>query len=373
MKINRSRLVIVLTILLWLLAHPVVADTGGMALVGQSIVLERGQRVNGDVALLAGSIEIVSEVVVRGDLAVIGGSAHVDGIIEGDAVVLGGNMVLGPNAWIKGDVVALGSLTRDPGARIDGNVVAGAERSAQAQLREVRQSLEEQINVPGVSVPRATVPDPVSARMLSQLRWMAGVLGLILLAAIAISLLPEAIPHVSRVMERTVLLSTAIGLLTLVAIGLLIPLLTIIIVGIPVMLVMVVGLLLAGLCGWVAAALSIGRKLLGLLNKPSSSGVLNAAVGVVALALVGRVPCLGALFTFAVLCWGLGAIVLTRFGTSQELIWAPFEPMASRSMTKSSVVDPSSSAWKGQAPDEPRSRGGESDDAGTKKLSPGAH
>jgi cytoskeletal protein CcmA (bactofilin family) len=370
MKINKSRWVIVLAVLLWLIAGPVAADTGGMALVGQSVVIERGQTVNGDVALLAGSIEIAADAVVRGDLAVIGGSARVDGIIEGDAAILGGNMVLGPTAWIKGDVVALGSLTRDPAARIDGNVVAGAERSA--QLREVRQSLQEQMNVPDVAVPRTPVSDAATARMWNQLRWVAGVLGMILLAAIVVAVLPEAISRVSTVMGRTVLLSTAVGLLTLIAVGVLIPLLTIIIIGIPVVLVLGIGLLLAGLCGWVAASLLVGRKLLGLANISSSSTVLDVAAGIVALALVGRVPCLGALFTFAVVCWGLGAIVLTRFGTSPSLIWAPFEPMASRAMGNPADTDPSPDSGQEPSHETPQppldSSTRREDDAGTRRL-----
>ncbi len=130
MKIHKGLLLIVLTVLLWLVGRPVAADQGGMALFGRSIVLERGQNVNGDVALFAGSIEVAPDVIVRGDLAVIGGSARLDGTIEGDVVVIGGNLVMGPQAWIQGDVVALGSLRRDPAARIDGDIVAGAQRTA---------------------------------------------------------------------------------------------------------------------------------------------------------------------------------------------------------------------------------------------------
>jgi cytoskeletal protein CcmA (bactofilin family) len=359
MEHHRGRLTLLLALMIWLVALPVAADLGSTALVGQSFVLEAGQRLNGDVAIFAGNAEIAQGAIVTGDVAVIGGSARIYGTVEGDAVVLGGSMTLGPQAWVKGDVVAMGTLERDPGARVSGSVVAGSERSR--QLEEVRQSLQEQGTLPDVITTR-----PVAGRTNTWfgdlVRWAAGVLGLAVVAVALLAIQPEAVQHISEVMRRSVVLSIAVGVVTLLASVLLVPLLIVIIVGIPVAIVLVIGLALALLCGWVAAARLAGSRLLTLLKTASSSAILEAVVGVVVLALLGRIPCLGALFSLAVACWGLGAVVLTRFGTSQDLIWAPFEPLAATA-GMAGQPPPTKAGSAGDAPEQRRA-------GDTRELSP---
>lgn len=328
MKHHRRALPLLLALLVWLVALPVSADLGSTALVGQSFVLQAGQRLDGDIAIFAGSAEIAEGALVTGDVAVVGGSVRIDGTVEGDAVAIGGSMSLGPNAWVKGDVVAMGALERAPGARVGGSVVAGSERSR--QVEEARQSLQEQ-----GPLPESLGVRPAAARsggwFWDLLRWAIGVAGVAAVCALVSAILPEAVHHVSEVMGRSIILSGAVGLVSLLAAILVTPLLIVTIIGIPVAIVLVVALALALLCGWAAAARLVGRKLLALLKHPTSSTLLDVAVGAVALAVLGRVPCLGGLLSLAVACWGLGGIVLTRFGTSPGLIWAPFETLATSS------------------------------------------
>jgi hypothetical protein len=56
-------------------------------------------------------------------ILVVGGNATIDGTADGDVLVVGGRLRIGPKAIIRGDVATFGGeLDRDPGARIDGEV-----------------------------------------------------------------------------------------------------------------------------------------------------------------------------------------------------------------------------------------------------------
>jgi hypothetical protein len=58
-----------------------------------------------------------------GDVVVFGADGRIDGRVNGDVVVLGGRLTLGPNADVTGNAVTVaGTLSRDPGARVGGDV-----------------------------------------------------------------------------------------------------------------------------------------------------------------------------------------------------------------------------------------------------------
>ena len=319
---HRYSLLLAIAILV-LVSMPVGADSGGAALFGRDLVLEPGEHVSGDVAVLGGRVDIPASAVVSGDVAVVGGSATVDGTVDGDLVVLGGGLSLGPDALIRGDLVTMGELSRAPGARVEGNTVAGVGGSlAVDNLPGWLGTQPEQYRAP-VQRPSAGL-----VRLVRLLRWIAGLLGLLILAAIVVAVMPESVHHVSELMRHSVLLCIGIGLLTLVAAVFLIPILIVILVGIPVALVVAALLALASLVGWIAAGRLLGQQTLYLLKSQKQTLVLETAVGILLMALLVRVPCLGGLFAFGIMTWGLGAVVLTRFGRSRHLVWSPFAPLA---------------------------------------------
>lgn len=315
----------VFLIALWVLlgySGAVQADSGGISLVGQDLAIEAGQTVRGDVAVVAGNVQVARNATVLGDLAVVGGSVSIGGIIDGDAVVLGGEMALGPRAVVHGDVVVLGSLARDPAARVDGQVVVTGKRNA--QLDALRQRIQAQV----VSqAPTAQGRRPLEW-LRGFLRWIGTLIGLAILALVVAAVAAEPVQHVTTMMERSFPLSVAVGLVTLLVAVLMVPLLVVIIVGIPVAVILGVALVLALVLGGVSAARLIGQRCLAAFKTTSSSALIDTLIGLVVLALLGRVPCLGWLITFVVLVWSLGAVVLTRFGTSPHLVWSPFAPLA---------------------------------------------
>ncbi len=73
-------------------------------------------------------------------------------------------------------------------------------------------------------------------------------------------------------------------------------------------------LVLASLLGWVAAGRLAGQKLAPMFKIKLTSPVRETVIGTLALSIVALLPGLGALLGFVVVCWGVGAAVLTRFG-----------------------------------------------------------
>jgi hypothetical protein len=76
-----------------------------------------------DIVRIGGDVEVGADELITGDVVAIGGNASVDGEVTGDVVAIGGNLELGPDANVAGDVVVVGGrLQRDPGARVRGQV-----------------------------------------------------------------------------------------------------------------------------------------------------------------------------------------------------------------------------------------------------------
>jgi hypothetical protein len=87
-----------------------------------------------------------------------------------------------------------------------------------------------------------------------------------------------------------------------------------------------VAMLVAGLFGWVAIGLLVGRRLLEAFNVKGVTSLMAVAAGTLLISLLRAIPCLGAIVGFVVGCLGLGAVVLTRFGTQTYPLPARIPP-----------------------------------------------
>jgi hypothetical protein len=95
---------------------PSAADTPGGPRVARQDRDDEIVRINDDVTIDVGQV-------VDGDVVVIMGDATVNGEIQGELTVVGGNAVLSDTAIVRQDVTVVGGrLTRAPGAVIEGDV-----------------------------------------------------------------------------------------------------------------------------------------------------------------------------------------------------------------------------------------------------------
>ena len=133
------------------------------------------------------------------------------------------------------------------------------------------------------------------------------------LALLAILLLPEQTEQIASTVVSEPVLSLGAGLLTMIVMPILLILLIITCIG-PLVLGLAFGI--AILFGWIAAGLLLGRKLLEAINAKETTALVEVLVGVAVITLLSRVPCVGWLFGLAAASVGLGAVILTRFGTT---------------------------------------------------------
>jgi len=74
--------------------------------------------------MMIGIILLLSNTVFPASTTAIAGDLSVNSEVDGDVLVLGGELYLGPSAHIHGDAIAIfGRVNRDPAAQIDGRVL----------------------------------------------------------------------------------------------------------------------------------------------------------------------------------------------------------------------------------------------------------
>lgn len=130
--------------------------------------------------------------------------------------------------------------------------------------------------------------------------------------------MPNPLRRVTDAINTYPLISEGVGVLTVVALPILLVILIVTLILIPVAVVAIIGFTVAMVMGWIALGAELGIRLSKALKFTWHIAV-SAGVGALLLSLVMNtlwfVPCLGWLLVFLVAMVGLGSVILTRFGT----------------------------------------------------------
>jgi hypothetical protein len=89
------------------------------------------------------------------------------------------------------------------------------------------------------------------------------------------------------------------------------------VVASPFSILLILGLILIGALGWVSVAYAFGRWMLRRLGFESRTPLGEYAAGLVVLYAAGRIPILGWLVLVVVIWLGVGAALVSRFGTAE--------------------------------------------------------
>ncbi|MGI6036747.1 MAG: bactofilin family protein [Limnochordia bacterium] len=268
----------------------------------------------GDLIRFGASVHIPQDLVVDGSVVVIGGSARVEGSVLGDVVVIGGsNMIDGP---VAGDVVAVGGrVVLLSGARVDGDVTGiggGIRLYPEARVRGKMND----VGIGGLDLnfrrfhfawPLWTGPFQVLP-----------LLATIALALIVTALFPKAMHNISYALEVQPGRCALLGFLGLAAVMPATILLILTIIGIPLVFLLISGLFLAWVIGYLAIALFIGSRITGEAQVAPMAQIL---IGIILLNLLRYVPILGWFGGILIGIFGIGAMLNSRFGTQRV---APF-------------------------------------------------
>ncbi|MBI2845771.1 MAG: polymer-forming cytoskeletal protein [Chloroflexi bacterium] len=290
-----------LTLLLVLLAMPslVYANSLGQGgvIFGRDFVVESSERVEGDVVIFGGDVEVQHGGMVEGDLAAIGGDVTIAGEVTGSLVVIGGDLHLAGSAEVGGDIIApFSEIEQEPGAEVWGQVFSG--RGPQFPGFRFRQILPWR--------------EIFFAGMFGDfLQSILTILGMVALGILAVALVPGPMLTVRKTLVSQLGPSLLVGFLAFV---LLVPVsfvLLIICIG----LFLLAGLVFAALFGWVTVGLLVGERILEAVQYKEKSPIIAAGLGTLLITLIAQIPCLGFLIGLGIGSWGLGAVLLTRFGT----------------------------------------------------------
>lgn len=308
----------------------------GQVIFGQSYTLKSGQTLSGDLLVFGGSATIEQGATVTGNTVLFGGNLVVNGQVDGDVAVTGGSITIGSGAHLHGNLATVGaSLDRADGSQIDG------------QIYNTATSWVGTGSVSANPVPQGGTPaTPVVPRLnfnfnpfLSMANAFGQALGLAVLAMLVMLFLA---PHADRVAHAAIaqpLVAGGLGLLTLIVTPFALVLLVITLILIPVAAAVVVALFVAGVFGWIAIGYEIGQRFTRAIHQEWHPA-FSAGLGVFALTLVSSaltgIPvlnCIGWLVPFLLGLVGMGAVIMSRFGTQSVpapavAAPAPFVPAA---------------------------------------------
>jgi hypothetical protein len=285
---------------------------------GGTFTLEAGETHDGSLVVFGGAVTVEPDTTVNGDVVLIGGTVEIGGDVNGNVVGIGGAVRLSKSAVINGDLFTMGAtLRREDGAKVNGQVVNGTEIPFSFNVPNNSNgsdfTLPETPQVPSVSVDA----NPVLSIMWFFFRTF-------MIAALAVLLVMFLPAHVNRVSNAALsqpVITAGAGLLTAILAPLALIAITITIILIPVTLVAIILLFVAWLLGWVALGLEAGRRIARAVNMEWAPAI-SAGVGtfIILFVLGGiskAIPCIGWIPQTLVGLWGLGAVLMTRFGTQE--------------------------------------------------------
>lgn len=293
-------------------------QTDGQVIFGSIYTLASGETLTGDLVVFGGSVTIEADAQVIGGVVLFGGSLTIAGEVTGDVVLVGGSGLLKSTAVVEGDLNTVGgSYQTESGARVVGSI-----NNFEAPP-SINYDLPTHITPPVIP----NIPSDLSQKIRSsinfnpftQFGWLfLKSLGWAALAALVMLFFDDPTRRVSRAVLHQPVIGGSIGLLTLVVAIVLTVILSITILLIPVALIGVLVLVFAIAFGWIAIGLEVGQRTAQAFHQEWPLP-LSAALGTFILNFVangiGFIPCVGWLVPFLIGLLGLGAVLLSRFGT----------------------------------------------------------
>ncbi len=306
-----------------------------------TFTLNEGETLAGNLIVLGGVVNLEIDSIVIGDVVVFGGNVTVDGEITKNLVAVGGVVVLNGTAVVRGDLIAPATVVRrDENAKVYGQLITENVPFEITQVPEITLTPA----VPEVpEAPQSPEVQPanpfwyqVSDALKPVVDFFSTLVRALLLSAVAVLILlflPKPGQRVAKAIQEYPVLSGGLGLLSLVAAAPIMLLLTITIILIPVTILFGLGLMVGLFFGLIVVGAEIGRRMAEAFGQHWSA-TLQAALGmftlVFFLGLFGLVlwDWIASLLWVMVASIGLGAVLLTRFGT-REYVSIKARPVAS--------------------------------------------
>jgi hypothetical protein len=242
-----------------------------------------------------------------------------------NAISFGGNVTVSPNAKVVDTAIAFGGdVLLQKGARVEGDVYSfggrivkepGAIINGTSEIFDNGQIIR---NGSGMMDNRGRHRNSFFVNYFFSIifrictGFVAGILGLILLQA-----RPQFIPNLATKLRQNTGLAALWGIGTIVSFVFATVFLAITLIGIPLIPLLILTTVIMALVGSLGVALFIGQSLIRNRNWPLRQQFL---VGLVMMTVLSLIPYFGGLVVFLINLFGLGIIVLSRFGMGKAKV-----------------------------------------------------
>lgn len=312
-----------------LLFAPVQADDprvidGDKLVFGGEFNLKDGDILNGDLLVLGGIVHLEEGASINGDIAIIGGQFEINSYVLGDLFVMGGVGDVQAKATINGDVFTLGSqVNLDDAAVVNGEIHLGDIPDSGLVLPTIPSVPTMPKELPNLSkslFSGFSIAHIITSAIVGFLWYILRSFLWAIVAILVVLFFPKPVDRVANAVVKQPFVDLAMGLLTaFVSLGLIL-LFIVTIIGIPISLLLIFVFSLCWAFGVISIGSEVGKRLSAAFNQHWASAV-EAGVGVLLLTLVmngiGKIiPCIGWLLPATVGVIGLGAVAMTKFGST---------------------------------------------------------
>ena len=341
MKTFRLLILIIVITLTFGIAQPTFAAPPTLPVLqdevcfGGNETIREGSEVNGSLVAFGCMVTVEEGAIINGDVVAFGGTVDINGEITGELVAMGAAVTLDENALILGDLIAPGSsIFRQDGSEVEGQTITESGTDA-IDIPDVP-GIPDVPNIPDITIVPPAPPQSFFERSASfafqqvttALLRLFQTFAFSALAVLLVIFIPRHTERVAEAMVSQPIISGGIGFLTAIVAPIILAVLTLITLLIlsPVTAFAFLVLGLAAVFGWIAVGFEVGQRLEDALNQnwapPLQAGIgtLLLTLGVAAISII---PPFGVLAFIFVGSLGLGAVVMTRFGTRQYLGPAP--------------------------------------------------
>jgi len=312
---SKWRVLLALLVLLLVVGQPLFrrGGLGSWVSFGRDVTLAAGQRLDGHMVAFGGNVIVGPGAAVHGDVLALGGGISIAGQVDGQAFAPSGDITLAETARVAGDVLASGGVLRRAGAVVHGEVMGGRGSPQAPLLSRWRERCL-------LSLPSFWFGWPWGIGMAGNLfvwalQVLLGSLVVVALGLLVLTIASGPAERASHALRRHPWQSVAAGLLAWLVAVVGVPLLASTVIGIPLAAAIVIALAAGLLFAWLPAGLAVGQQAL-TGRRGGHEPLLAATVGLAILATLTSIPCVGFIVIGAIGVWGLGAVVVTRFGTT---------------------------------------------------------
>lgn len=275
-------------------------------LIGDTYILKNHQKIDGNIAGIGTTLIIEDGALVMGDISLVGGNLEISGRVAGDVNVFAGTSNVENTAIITGNINQIfQKVNVEPNALVSGEINTYVFPTAAG--RNTGEGI--------VSILEWLRPVRILYVKLAQ------ILALVFVTILTIYLFKLPTLKVSNAIRCNLPAAWGAGLLSYIAAPIISIVFIITICLSPVGLIMLLAFLLSIIWGWVALSSIAGGKITEWLKldwDDEPSAILGAFVIGIATSLISIIPCIGFLINLVIASFGLGGVLLSRFGTCKE-------------------------------------------------------